>query len=378
MVDGVTIGLILAAVAGGAFGAAIGALPAFTFTGVLVIVGETLAIARTEGATGTVAGVDVTATIAFGPAFGPHVSFGGGAAAVAYAAKRGYIEPEFEYHPAKYITTGLGMRPDVLLVGGLFGVLGHLVFTVSQATSLPWDPVAFGVVVSAFAHRIAMGYTVVGNPAGGWWDMTPFERSTRRRSSAVRRTEKTTDGGADRSRGSSDRAFESRNRQSGSTGRSVVEPWLAHQYQWTHVIGIGIVAGLLGAFIAFQTGSAFLAFGISAASLAFMTAGVDRIPVTHHITLPASTIVLAVVPATAHQSAPVVVAGSIGLGEALVLGALIGVIGALLGELAQRVCYAHAETHFDPPAASIVLTTLLIALLSFAGVLPHAAWIPVP
>jgi hypothetical protein len=64
------------------------------------------------------------------------------------------------------------------------------------------------------------------------------------------------------------------------------------------------------------------------------------------------------------------------LGEALLLGALFGATGALAGEVLQRVFYAHAETHLDPPAASIVLTTVLIALLSWAGLLPSAAWIP--
>ena len=93
--------LLLTAFAGGAFGAAVGALQSFTLAG-FVVVGELYALAhRTLGA-GTVP-VDITGSVAFGVVLGPHVAFGGGAAAVAFAAKRGYLETTFEYHDAKLI-----------------------------------------------------------------------------------------------------------------------------------------------------------------------------------------------------------------------------------------------------------------------------------
>ena len=38
----------------------------------------------------------------------------------------------------------------------------------------------------------------------------------------------------------------------------------------------------------------------------------------------------------------------------------------------------HADTHWDPPATSIVLATLLIAVLHMVGVFPSAGFIPVP
>ena len=75
---------------------------------------------------------------------------------------------------------------------------------------------------------------------------------------------------------------------------------------------------------------------------------------------------------------PTLVQGSVGLGPALVVGVVFGVVGALAGELSQRILYAHAETHLDPPAASIVLTSLLLGVLSMAGVLPSAVWVPTP
>jgi hypothetical protein len=112
--------MLLAAFAGGAFGAAIGALPAFSLAGLLVILGELYTLTgRTLGVEPLP--VDITGSIGFGVVLGPHVAFGGGAAALAYATKRGYLDSDFEYHQAKDITRGLGSNPDVLAVGGYLG-----------------------------------------------------------------------------------------------------------------------------------------------------------------------------------------------------------------------------------------------------------------
>jgi hypothetical protein len=68
--------MLLAAFAGGAFGASIGALPSFSLAGLMVVVGELYALAaRTLGV--DVLPVDATASIGFGVVLGPHVAFGG-------------------------------------------------------------------------------------------------------------------------------------------------------------------------------------------------------------------------------------------------------------------------------------------------------------
>ena len=67
---------------------------------------------------------------------------------------------------------------------------------------------------------------------------------------------------------------------------------------------------------------------------------------------------------------------AVGLVAALAIGILFGLLGALIGEVHQRIFYAHASTHFDPPAASIVVTTLIIALLAAAEVFTWGVWIP--
>lgn len=334
--------LLIAAFAGGAFGAAIGALPAFAFAGLMVIAGEaaTLVGGMLEGEAATA----ITSAIAFGPVFGPHIAFAGGAAAAAYAAKHGYMATGFDFHMAKDITYAHGTTIDVLLVGGAFGVLGAVIRQVSEGFGLPWDPIAMGVVLSALIHRVVLGYELVGSVRGtGVLDMSPFERGARR---------------------------------DDEPDRFQVEPWLPHQYKWGGVALLGIVAGLLGAYTALETGSPFLAFGISAASLLFLNLGVEKFPVTHHMTLTASTAALATVAQGAEVENALLSGGSKPL--ALVVGALVGLLCALFGELFQRVFYAHSDTHWDPPAAAIVFGTLLIAVLYFAGVFGTTVWIPVP
>jgi len=83
--------LLITALAGGAFGAAIGALPAFIFTGFVVFLGEGLAILNrgiASSAASDVGYVSVTGVIGFGAITGPHIAFAGGVAASAYAAKK--------------------------------------------------------------------------------------------------------------------------------------------------------------------------------------------------------------------------------------------------------------------------------------------------
>jgi hypothetical protein len=232
---------------------------------------------------------------------------------------------EDAYHPAKNVVEGLGTRTDVLAVGGLFGVVGYGFAEASVFFTAPYDPVAAGVVVSAFAHRALLGYNVVGD-------------------ASLRRREK-------------------------------AETWIPYQSSIVGVTFLGASVGVLGGYIAYTTGSAFLGFGLSTATLALMCAGTDGIPVTHHITLPASTAVVALT-GTSSGIVSMEKMQELALLEVVVVGAAFGVLGALLGELAQRVLYAGAETHLDPPAVSIVLTTFVIALLAVVNVLPSAAWVP--
>jgi len=324
------VDLLVLAAAGGAFGASIGALNSFALAGLVVVLGELSGYVAT--AAGVTLAVDLTDAVGFGVVLGPHVAFGGGAAALAYAARRD------DALDAKAVTRGLGNRPDVLAVGAAFGVLGHLVATGSSALALPVDPVALGVVGSALLHRVAFGYDVVG---GGLPDL-------RRLAS----------------------------REPRADGGRTLDDWLPYQHRWADVSALGVVMGVLGAYLAYLTASPFLAFGLSVTALALLCAGVARVPVTHHMTLPASTGALAL--AGAGAGTPAAVAAAVPLSHALLAGAVLGLVGGLAGEAIQRVTYAPAATHLDPPAASIVVTSLALGLLAWLGVLPAAVWIPTP
>ncbi|WP_407934062.1 hypothetical protein [Halocatena halophila] len=345
MGNGVETMLVLAitALAGGAFGAAIGALPAFVFTGFVVFLGEGLEIL--ESSVGSLAGIEATAldvgltgSIGFGVVFGPHVAFAGGVAASAYMGKQ-YPEQEpngWDYHPGKVITEAYGTQPDILAVGAAFGLLGHVIERLAVASSIPTDPIALSVVATALLARLAFGYPLIGTPAGdSWFDMRPFQNGDR---------QPLTDGGTERT-------------------RLATEPWLAHQYRWSGVTTIGIIGGLLGGYIWMETGSIFLGYALSTMSLTFLTLGVAKIPVTHHITLLGS--VGAVLAAELTGSVVLI----------LLVGGLFGTISGLIGEITQRVLYAHSGTHVDPPAMAITVCMVVVGVGALLGVIPTAAYL---
>ena len=338
--------LVIAAMAGGAFGAAIGALPAFIFTGFLVFLGEGLAILR-RAVGGAVPGIEpgefaagVTGTIGFGPITGPHIAFAGGVAASAYAGMNyPEMEPDdWDYHFGKDILYAFGTKPDILAVGAVFGVVGMLIARVAigLGAAVPTDGIALSVVATAFLARVAFGYPVVGKPGGsGFLDMSPFEREEKRTA---------TDGGV-------------------ADARLATEPWLPHQYKWSGVTAIGVVGGILAGFIWLRTGSVFLGYAISAMSLLFLQLGVEKIPVTHHITLMGSVGAVLAMPMFGSEVV------------AILAAAAFGAFSGLVGELTQRIFYSHSGTHVDPPAMAIAITMVIVGILYLFNVLPNGGYL---
>jgi hypothetical protein len=349
--------LFITALAGGAFGAAIGALPAFIFTGFVVFLGEGVAILQRQ-ITGEIEAIPagelaagITGVIGFGAVTGPHIAFAGGVAATAYAGKK-YPDMEpggWDYHFGKNILYAFGTKPDILAVGAAFGALGMLITQVANgifinvlAVQVPTDFIAFSVFATAMIARPVFGYPLVGRPNGsGMLDMSPFEREDPH-------PEAVTDGGAIPAE---------------HEGRLATEPWLPHQYRWSGVTAIGLVGGILGGYIYIRTGSLFLGYGISAISLLFLNLGVEKIPVTHHITLLGAVGAAAVAPEVGTDVIPLVAAG------------IFGAFSGLLGELTQRIFYSHSGTHVDPPAMAIATAMLVVAVLSVIGVLPNAGYL---
>jgi MFS family permease len=342
--------LLITALAGGAFGAAIGALPAFIFTGFLVFLGEGLAILQTEvgnlqAVPADQLAVGVTGTIGFGPITGPHIAFAGGVAASAYAGKKyPEMEPEdWDYHFGKNILYAFGTQPDILAVGAIFGVVGAVIAVLAGGLGLPTDGIALSVFLTAILARVAFGYPLIGKASGkSILDMSPFEREEPHPAARA-------DGGtvADE-----------------HAGRLATEPWLPHQYKWSGVIAIGIVAGILAGFIWLRTGSVFLGYAISAISLLFLNLGVEKIPVTHHITLMGAVGAMIVMPMTGGSAI-----------AALLAAGVVGAFSGLMGELTQRIFYSHSGTHVDPPAMAIVIVMLIVGVLYLVGVVPNPGYL---
>lgn len=347
-----TLQLLFAGFAGGVLGAALGGLPAFSLAGFVIAAGE-LTGARLEPDE-TAAGITVSTDVppildifGFGSLLGPHVAFAGGVAAAAYLGRRETFDTTFRYHQAKNIGRPLGSAPDVLLVGGAFGVLGVLLARLAVGASAPLDPVAFAVVVSALVHRLAFGYALIGrlrNLEHGIFDMSPHEEHIRWGESPYETSQ-------------------------GVAGRPVVEVWQPDHYKFQNLVALGFAVGLASGYIALLSGSAFLAFGIGAFALIFLCLGNYSVPVVYHMALPASIAALALdigsVPVVSDAVAALLIAG------------LFGVVAAILGELAQRLLYAHADTHLDPPMVAILLTSLVITGLVAAGVF-DASVVPYP
>lgn len=136
---------LLAAFGGGILGASIGALPAFIMTGVTCLIGAIAGEANVVG------------SVAFGSMFGPHIAFAGGVAAAAYARKAGKLE-----NGADIATAGFGLGdPVVLLVGGIFGIVG---FLIAYAVGLLFGPIipatdtpGITVFISGIIARLAFG-----------------------------------------------------------------------------------------------------------------------------------------------------------------------------------------------------------------------------
>lgn len=315
--------MFLVAFGGGIFGAAIGALPAFIFTGIMVIAGEMLAIsgnlaANLPGMSGAALQAvqtgsnSVTGLIAFGPFFAPSVAFGGGVAAAAFAAKKGMLGA------GKDIVTTLmtyGAQKDfwqVLVVGGVFGVIGWAIHAGLAVAGTPTDTIAVGVWVSALIVRIVFSPGKTGLL-----------------------------GKHDSSVASS--------RLGLPEDRSIA--WLPFMSRLDMLVLIGAGVGVASAFASVVTGSAVIGFGIAATSLLFLEMK-GPVPVTHHIALPASLAALAMI------------GGGQVILVAVLVGGVFGVLGALLGELHARLFHNWGDTHIDSPAFAIfILTTVVILVL---------------
>ena len=291
---------LVAAFGGGAFAASIGALYSFIMTGIIAIAG---AIASMAGAADLAVG-----GIAFGSFFGPHVAFGGGVAAAAFAAnKKKLIEGGSD------IVTPLNGTGDasVLIVGGIFGVLGFLInYVYAGILKLPTDTVAMTVATSGIIVRLVFGST----------------------------------GLLGRYEGNEPRIWI-------TGGKGLV---------YNIVLGatVGLMVGGVGVSLMKQAADPALVvasfpsicFGIAAVTLILAEFG-HAGPTTHHIALPSANAALLCAAKT----------GNMWLGVAM--GVVWGIITSIVGDFMGNAFNSHADSHIDPPALTIFSMTFIIFAL---------------
>ena len=290
---------LIAAFGGGVIGAYMGALPAFIMTGIFALVGGVLTAA---GVGGDIA----VGVLAFGSFVGPHISFAGGVAAAGYAGKKGKLSSGTDILSS---LNGLG-EPDVIIVGGIFGVLGYIISygigllpVIGNAGPATTDLPGITVVILAIVTRLVFGKTGLTGKYTG-----------------------------------------SGNREWFSTGKG---------FAYNVVLGAGIgivVSGLAMSLYNSGNTAAFgifpiICFGFAAISLIFTQTGFAT-PATHHIFLPSA---LA-------ASAGIQVWGEAGV----LLGILFGILGSLMGDLVGKSLNSHCDTHIDPPATTIFILTIII------------------
>lgn len=300
---------ILLGFAGGIMGACFAALPIFAMCGIFIIIGVALSF--------TGAGGPVFDTIAFGSVFGPHVAFGGGVAAAAYASHKKYMAT------GRDIISALGgfNRPDVLLVGGVFGSLGVVLAWIFQ-TLIPFawngfhwtDSVGLSVLVSALIARLMFSKTgLFGKVPEGEKQFKPLLEKT-------------------------------------------WLPWQSTSGQlFVYGLGFGILAAYLCRVLTPAHGGVVIGFGISAVSLFLLQTGF-KIPVTHHITLIAAG-------ATAAS------------GGSIIWGTVFGILASYFAEFVSRLFLIYSDTHIDPSATTICF---MWCVLVACGAIGLYTCIPLP
>jgi len=302
---------------GGILGAALGGLFSFVICGLLVLAGCLVVL---QG------GSDfLLLQVGLGPIFGPHAGgFAAGVAASTYAA--GFRNN----HPggaAKDILSALmGTSWDVLLVGGLFALAGHLLVVAFGALPIvkEFDVLALSVAVTAILARLLFQREMPwGNAA------------------SIRETGYLgTDGGA--------------------------LSWIPWAHPMPKMLMFGLGAGLVSASMAAAAKTAMaplvargvvsaagavvapliLGWAVAAVSLIALQLGNDsiqKVPVWH---------AQAILAALAYLHF-----GSIAM------AGLVAILATLLQELMARMFWNHGSNHVDPPACAIAVGTFVLNCL---------------
>lgn len=291
---------LLLGMAGGIFGAAIGAFPVWILCGLTVLLGSILDLSGLGGGA-------VTA-FAWGSFIGPHTSFAGGAAAAAYAARKGYIESGRDISTA---LIGLN-RPVVIAIGGVFGALGYIIlwflllipnYEVTGFQGIAWtNHVALAVIINMILGRLIIGRSgLFGNMKG------------------VQNIYKPSDKGK----------------------------WLPYQSSPEQILVLSVGVGLSSSILSFQNPLLVaLIFGFVNVAYIFMLMGYN-VPVCHHIALAAGSVTA--------------------LTGSIEWGLMMGILSGFIGELCAVYFVYYGDSHIDPPTFALAIIGTLVPIFALCG-----------
>lgn len=289
---------LLFAFCGGAFAAVIGSLAAFILCGVMALLGVIAAMAGVQ--------FDWFGLIPFGIFFGPHISFAGGAAAAAFAKKKGYLGSGKDIAKALISLK----KPSVIVAGGIFGSIGYAINVgLSTVMAGKIDTVAFTIVILALVTKFLYD---ADYKLSGLLGSVP---------DAIKKV-----GGRYSIR---------------SNGN-----WFPYLHTPAEKTVVALAAGGASAYVSYAMlqnpatapVAAYVGFAVAVVSLIFLQFG-TAIPVTHHMCLVASYATVA--------------SGSLWWGVAF------GIIAAFLADFLAKTFYVYGDCHVDPPSMGIASGSFL-------------------
>ncbi len=285
---------ILTAFGGGMAGSLIGGTMAFAFAGLTGLIGIILILS-----TGDSTFLD---QITFGPFLGPHVAFAGAVAAAAFAGQKSLLPGSDADRPLFHFKD-----PSVLLVGGMFGVIGHIIERFLASTGIPMDTVATTVVISGVLVRLLITRSSLLSTSDA---------------ESVPETDTDTIYDADGDDGIT----------AGSTASTVL-------FDGVWAFGLGLIT----AFIVDLTGIESIGFALSAASLFMAYSSAAPFPVTHHVTMVAGYAMMTF--------------------DSYFIAAIFAVIAVITGIFVEKWTNMDVKSHLDMPAVIIALYGFIILAL---------------
>lgn len=189
---------------------------------------------------------------------------------------------------------------SILLIGGIFGLFGYLVkYGFEQIITLPIDYIACTVLTMGIITRLLFGKAQIFGDTTSQRDYLPNKKAL----------------------------------------------------FYTALLGGGIGICVSGVGLTFMNTGNYgttinnfpsICFGFSAVSLLLLQIGLQT-PVTHHITLP--------------SASAAILTGN------LIIGVICGIACAIFQDLFARIMNTKCESHIDPPAATIFLSSLIVQLI---------------